>query len=473
MASLAPPVDGQEWLTGDPIAWDHLRGQVVVVVFWSHGCEASLLQLRQISHLLATIDRPVTAIAVHTPRLPYEQQVGPLRSALVQHQIDLHVVHDPERLTWGRYNPDGWPATYVIDGRGRVLGTHTGTGEQQLLADSLTLALGPVPSATRRSREVPRVVAPTPLPQPESDLAAPTSVALMPGGELIVADFGHNRLLIFELSQDLRQASAVAEIDGLDHPQCVAVDAGGGLFVSEPYRGAISYLDLDQRTRQLLTADLVVPTSLVVDVDGSLVVADSGAEKLYRLINGGPHNIQMGLIAGSGRTGAADGPAAEAELAQPTGLGRTEVGLVFCDAAANSVRLLTDSGKVATITGSGLFQWGLIDGPAHKARLQRPSDLVVMGDGSIIVVDTGNNRLRRLANRRVRTLGLAGLSRPAGACALPGGHLIVADTGNDRLVMVDPDYQTAWPLALRGVLPPRNLDPETVANALGTLENAG
>jgi glucose/arabinose dehydrogenase len=112
---------------------------------------------------------------------------------------------------------------------------------------------------------------------------------------------------------------------------------------------------------------------------------------------------------------------------------------------------------VTTITGNGFFEWGLVDGPAHKAMLQRPSDLAVLDDGSIIVVDTGNDRLRRLANRRIRTLGLAGLSRPAGVCTLPGGRLLVADTGNNRLVVVDTDLQTAWPLALQGVLPPRDL----------------
>jgi hypothetical protein len=97
----------------------------------------------------------------------------------------------------------------------------------------------------------------------------------------------------------------------------------------------------------------------------------------------------------------------------------------------------------------------------------------VLDDGSILVADTGNNRLRRLANRRLRTLGLAGLNRPMGICALPGGHLAVADTGNHRIVIVDPDLHTAWPLVLRGVLPPRNLDPETLARAAaGPLETA-
>ena len=114
---------------------------------------------------------------------------------------------------------------------------------------------------------------------------------------------------------------------------------------------------------------------------------------------------------------------------------------------------------MATITGSGLFTWGLTDGPAHKARLQRPSDLAVLADGSIAVADTGNHRIRRLANRRLRTLGPVGFDRPSGICALPTGQLVVADTGNHRLVVVDADFQTSWTLELEGVLPPPDLDP--------------
>jgi sugar lactone lactonase YvrE len=274
---------------------------------------------------------------------------------------------------------------------------------------------------------------------------------------VVVADTGHDRLLVFELSSEARLATAVIEIDGLDRPRAIVADRAEGIYVTEPSLGSVSYLDLGGRTRRLLTSELIAPTSLAMDRDGSLVIADGGAETIHRIVDNGPDDVTIGLIAGSGLTGCRDGGGAEAELAQPTGLARTEAGLVFCDAASSNIRLLTDAGRVTTITGNGFFEWGLVDGPAHEARLQRPSGLAVLGDGSIIVVDTGNDRLRRLANRRIRTLGLAGLDRPAGVCCLPDGRLLVADTGNHRLVVVDTDLQTAWPLALQGVLPPRDL----------------
>ena len=467
-------MDGQTWITGDPPVWDQLRGRVVIVVFWSFGCEASLLRVRQVEGIVEATDGDVTAIAVHTPRFPYEEPIESVRSAVAQHRISIPVVHDPHYVSWNRYNPEGWPATIVIDGRGRVMGSQWGAGDLDLIRESVALGLrrlaaGRGPSSGAVPGPEPESA---PLPLPDGDLAFPSSVAVRANGELVVADSANGRLLIFELSSDHHSAVAVAEIDGFDQPNCIVTDAEEGIYVAERDLGTVSYLDLADKRRQVLVTDLIAPTSLVVDTDGSLVVADGGADKLYRLIIDGPHAVTMGLIAGSGATGVKDGSAAEAELAQPTGLARTEVGLVFCDAASSNIRLLTDRGKVATITGNGFFEWGLVDGPAHKAMLQRPSDLAVMDDGSLVIVDTGNNRLRRLANRRIRTLGLAGLDRPASVCLLPDGHLAVADSGNNRLVIVDSDLQTAWPLALRGVLPPPDREPAPAATRATTSPSA-
>ncbi|MGI9614944.1 MAG: hypothetical protein ACR2QO_18685 [Acidimicrobiales bacterium] len=470
MYPVAPPVDGQDWLNTRPIGLGSLRGNVVVVVFWSFGCEASLLRVRQVEAMAADPNVPLRAIAVHTPRFPYEESTEAVRDAVAQHHIQIPVVNDPGYETWNAYNPEGWPATVVINARGRVLGTQGGSGDVEVLRETIALGLQTVDSPTvdpaavnepsesssTQTSAIASITGPATverLPLPDGDLAFPTSVAILGTGELIVADYGNDRLLAFRLSADMRRATALAEIGGFDRPYGLLADGYDGLYVTEPAVGSVSYLDLRAKSRRLLTEDLVAPTGLALDSDESVVVADSGSEQLYRLINEGPHTVTMGLIAGSGVSGSHDGSAADADLAQPTGLARTEVGVVFCDAAASNVRLLTDSGKVATITGNGFFDWGLVDGPAHKAKLQRPSDLAVLDDGSIVIVDTGNNRLRRLTGRRIRTLGLAGLKRPTGICRTDSGQLIVADTGNSRLVVIDADLQTARPLRLDGVLP--------------------
>ena len=475
MYPVAPPVDGQQWLNTRPIALPSLHGNVVLIVFWSFGCEASLLRLRQIEARVAEADFPIRAIAVHTPRFPYEEPTEAARDAVAQHRIRLPVVHDPDYETWNAYNPEGWPSTVVINARGRVLGVHSGSGDPELLDELIDLALQTVTAPVEAGgadhvRSSDGADGPTvdPLPLPASDLAYPTSVTTMSTGELIVADYGNDRILALQLSGDLRRGVAVAEIGDFDRPYDVCADHADGIYVTEPAAGRVSHLDLRAKSRRVLTDDLVAPTGLCLDNDDSVVIADSGAEQLYRLIDQGPHSVTIGLIAGSGRTGGRDGGAADAELAQPSGLARTEVGLVFCDAASSNVRLLTDSGKVATITGNGFFDWGLVDGPAHKAMLQRPTALSVLDDGSIVIVDTGNDRLRRLTGRRIRTLGLAGLNRPGGICRAGDGRLIVADTGNSRIVVVEADLQTAWQLRLEGVRPA-----DSTGGAGGSLRSKG
>ncbi|MEM9134192.1 MAG: thioredoxin-like domain-containing protein [Actinomycetota bacterium] len=452
-------------MTSPPLPWENLRGRVVIVVFWSFGCEASLLRMRQMQDLEAGAGPGVVVLGVHTPRFPYEENVEEVRAAMAQHRITTYCVHDPGYTTWNRYNPGGWPATVVIDGRGRVLGSLDGTDGLDTLMQSVGLGLQQAQNMYEIGEEPPALPTISPFAPPPFDLAFPEAVTVRAGGELVVADSAHNRLLLFELDDAVRTATATAEIDGFDHPSAVVADDGEGIYVAEQRAGAISYLDLGARQRRLLADDFVRPTGLTIDIDGSLVVADGGRDKLYRVIKHNAETVTTGLIAGSGNSGSADGDAAVADLAQPTGIARTEAGLVFCDAASSNLRLLTDRGRVATITGNGFFEWGLVDGPAHKAMLQRPSALTVLDDGSIVIVDTGNSRLRRLANRRIRTLGLAGLNRPAGSCLLPSGHILVADTGNHRIVVVEPDLHNAWTLELAGVLPPRT--PEELAAAQG------
>ena len=119
--------------------------------------------------------------------------------------------------------------------------------------------------------------------------------------------------MIFELDDDLRTASAVAEIDGFAQPNSVVTDGADGIYVAERPLGTVSYLDIANKRRQLLTSDMVAPTGMVIDTDGSLVVADGGAEKIYRIINNGPHAVQMGVIAGAGVTGSRDGASRNGE----------------------------------------------------------------------------------------------------------------------------------------------------------------
>ncbi|MEM7272486.1 MAG: hypothetical protein AAF547_05350 [Actinomycetota bacterium] len=468
MFPVAPPVEGRDWLTSDPIDWSTLRGRVVVAVFWSFACEASLVALRELSLAAAAWrdpeigvgdrdDQPVV-LAVHTPRFPFEDDVDRVGDAVARHRIDHLVVHDPDYLTWNRYNPEGWPATAVIGRNGRVVGMAAGSGVIEAVSQAVATELAR--PAGRRHRD--RVAIPRPRPAQaaradDATLRFPAGLAVTPGGRLVVADTGNDRLLIGTIDSDNRTMRPSIEITDIDRPTAVAAGAETVLHVIESGTGSVLQVDLEAGALDVLADDeLLAPTALAIDRDGSLVVADAGNDQLVRIAadDGDPGDllgtttVTIGPIAGSGLSGCRDGAAGQARLAQPVDLVRTDGGIAFCDAASSNIRLLTDGGSVVTATGNGFYDWGLVDGPVHRARFQRPSGLCVGPDGALIIADTGNGRLRRLADRRVTTLGLSGLEQPTAIDRLPTGHLIIADTGNHRIVVADPAARSGWPLAV-------------------------
>ena len=451
MSPVAPPVEGRHWLTTSPMDWPDLRGRVVVVLFWSFGCEASLLAIRRLSELVELWDDEVVALAVHTPRFPYEDDPHRVAAAVAHHRIEMPVVHDPDYLTWNRYSPEGWPATAVVDRAGKTVGMVPGTAEFDVLVQAVETAL--VTSHARKRAPGADVL---PAPNPDladvgrgSSLRFPSGVAISESGRVAIADSGNDRLLIGEMDSDLRTFKPEMEITDIDRPRAIAFASDTVLYVIEGGTDAVLQVDIGHGTLDVLTDDEVTaPTALLVDTDGSLIIADAGSDQLIRVVGGPDGDIMSGVIAGSGFSGCRDGNAGQAELAQPVAMARTTAGVAFCDAASSNLRVLTGAGKVLTVTGNDFFDWGLVDGPAHNARLQRPGGLCAIDDETLVIADTGNDRIRILADRRLTTLGLHGLDQPTAITAISERHVLVADTGNHRVVVVDLEQRTGWPLAV-------------------------
>jgi DNA-binding beta-propeller fold protein YncE len=111
-------------------------------------------------------------------------------------------------------------------------------------------------------------------------------------------------------------------------------------------------------------------------------------------------------------------------------------------------------GIITTIAGStpGLFGDG---GPAVAAGLDGPEGVTTLPDGSLLIADTANSRIRRVAPDGTITTALGedgpGLSgdggpaelaqvdHPADVAAMPDGGYLIADAGNDRVRRVAPD----------------------------------
>ena len=190
------------------------------------------------------------------------------------------------------------------------------------------------------------------------------------------------------------------------------------------------------------------PNALALGPGGVLFVTDSRNHRLRQVSPTG----EVTTVAGSGPTatvegGFQDGPAASARLSNPSGLAVAPDGTVyFADTGNHRIRFLK-AGQVGTLAGgdtsadeTGLPAGGFADGPVATARFRYPTSLCRTPDGSLLVVDTGNLKLRRVTTQGVTTtvadLGTAGAKSPFGL-ALAGSTVYVTDPGSARVFAVN------------------------------------
>jgi hypothetical protein len=158
----------------------------------------------------------------------------------------------------------------------------------------------------------------------------------------------------------------------------------------------------------LATAKFNEPAGLVLDSKGNLFVSDTGNQRIRYI------DLQAGMVttvAGSTPVLSnqtiydknelyaggdfADGDALKAKFDFPKGLAVTsEGGVLISDSLNHMIRYLLN-GKVSTIAGT--VQTGEADGVEQTAEFYNPSDVLVTAQGNIVVADSSNNKIRRIA----------------------------------------------------------------------------
>jgi thiol-disulfide isomerase/thioredoxin len=152
-ASARLPVEGElpsfdgatGWLNSPPLTPSGLRGQVVLVNFWTYTC---INWLRQLPYVRAWAEKyagyGLAVIGVHTPEFGFEHNTDNVRRAVQDRRVGYPVAIDNDYAVWGAFDNYYWPALYLADARGQVRYHHFGEGEyqqsemiiQQLLAEA-------------------------------------------------------------------------------------------------------------------------------------------------------------------------------------------------------------------------------------------------------------------------------------------------------------------------------------------------
>jgi hypothetical protein len=148
----------------------------------------------------------------------------------------------------------------------------------------------------------------------------------------------------------------------------------------------------------------------------------------------------MQVLAGSGSYGFADGAGAAAQLNLPHGVTVDGEGsIIIADYGNNRVRKITADGTVSTLAGSE--SEGLADGAGTAAQFSTPFGVAVDGEGSIIIADTWNHLVRKITpDGTVGTLsgsGSAGFANGAGAAAQFNKLKGVVVDGEGNIIIAD------------------------------------
>lgn len=104
----------------------------------------------------------------------------------------------------------------------------------------------------------------------------------------------------------------------------------------------------------------------------------------------------MSSIAGTGEEGYLDGRAEEAQFGQCWGIAVVSDGTLFVsEHYADVIRRIKD-GVVTTLAGK-CGEYRYLDGKGEEARFKGPRGLCLDSDGSLLVADSRNSRIRRVS----------------------------------------------------------------------------
>ncbi|MFK3982687.1 NHL domain-containing thioredoxin family protein [Micromonospora sp. NPDC050397] len=198
---------------------------------------------------------------------------------------------------------------------------------------------------------------------------------------------------------------------------------------------------VDDHAHDALSVDLSSPWDLAW-YDDKVIIAMAGIHQLWWF---DPIKRTAGMYAGTTVEALKDGPLAEVWMAQPSGLSVSTDGrrLWIADSETSAVRYVED-GVMHTSVGQGLFDFGHVDGPADQALLQHPLGVCALPDGSVLIADTYNGAVRRFDPETGRVSTVSGeLAEPSDLVLTGDGDVLVVESAAHRLTRLAPGALSA------------------------------
>ncbi len=113
----APELTNSTWLnTTQPLRLADLRGQVVLLDFWTVNCINCEHTIPYLRDLYARLNgKGVQVVSIHFPEFGYEREPQTVADYAKQWQVKYPIAIDNDATTWNAYEMHAWPAFEIID----------------------------------------------------------------------------------------------------------------------------------------------------------------------------------------------------------------------------------------------------------------------------------------------------------------------------------------------------------------------
>ena len=466
-----------DWINtnGKTLSLTDLRGRVVLLDFWTYGCINCMHIIPDLKRLEQEFGDALVVIGVHSAKFKTEGNTRRIRSIVHRYEREHPVVNDRAMQIWRSYFVRAWPTLVLLDPAGNVVGSVSGEGNYEVLREAIQKLVSEFDDSNELDT--------TPLGFKADWANSPDTLLSFPGKiladqanqRLFISDTNHHRILISNFDGEILETignGTAGLADGsytnaqFKQPQGLSFDGKKYLYVADTENHALRRVNLDTRSvetlagtgkQKYLSGDEYkasgsgMNSPWDVKVGGnSVYIAMAGQHQLWRYDIA---NDRLIRFAGTGREALLDGNRLNGALNQPSGLALHGTRLYFADAEASAIRYaeITDNGRMETVVGTGLFDFGDRDGQGRQVLLQHPLGVDVAG-GTLYISDTYNDKIKRIdpETATVTTVtGGAELLNEPGGLSVVGERIYIADTNNHAIKVYNLKSKTLETLNLR------------------------
>lgn len=455
-----------DWLNVErPVTADDMKGRIVLLDFWTYGCVNCIQIVPDLTYLEEKFGDKLLIIGIHSAKFKGEQGDDRILAAAQRFGLKHPVINDSDFSIWDAFKVKAWPTLVLLDGNGTEISRYAGEGHRNEIEADIARSVATIqsskalPAIAKTGKDVSVLWFPSKI----------TKGVYKDEPLFFVSDTGHNRIVAFDETGKIkltvgsgRQAfqDGTLKTAAFNAPHGLQV-LGDRIFVADTGNHALRLVDLGEGTVKTLVGNgrrgsgKSIPYVDLADMKGVPAtrdvelaspwdikfIEDSRTTK-FVIAMAGTHQLwlydmdRIGILAGSGRETVDDGPLAEAGLAQPSGIALTGRNTIyFVDAESSALRTI-ENGRIKTLIGTGLFDFGLKDGSYPDALMQHPQGIASDRANKIYIADTYNNAIRvyDIALKTLTTLTVPDLelNEPADIF-IDGMTLYVVDTGNHMI----------------------------------------